>query len=63
METLWSTIMYALVVSLPLKLFLHSQTFSCLPWIVILLLEKIYTKLFKLVRAMKSGQVEEDLCS
>jgi hypothetical protein len=55
--------MYALVVSLPLKLFLHSQTFSCLPWIVILLLEKIYTKLFKLVRAMKSGQVEEDLCS
>jgi hypothetical protein len=28
-----------------------------------LLLEEIYTKLFKLVRAMKSGQVEEELCS
>jgi hypothetical protein len=45
------------------KLVLYSQTFSRLTWIVSLLLEEIYTKLFKLVRAMKSGQVEEELCS
>jgi hypothetical protein len=63
METLWSTIVYALVVSLPLNLFSILKLLVACLGLLVCCLKEIYTKLFKLVRAMKSGQLKEELCS